>query len=131
MIRLLQRGRYELLETKTQTKVLVLGRRAYAWINAAGIGEILVATHNPLLTDTVLALGKYRLYDVDDEPRLSDQQHLELAVGEDTWQGYLLPTGLPKGEKRRSRVIPTSEVILPAYSNKAVRRMYASPKSTS
>lgn len=118
MIRLLETGRYELLETKAQTKVLVLDGVIYAWINAGGIGEILVAAHNPPQADTVLALGEYRLYDVDNEPKLSDQLHLELAVGEDAWQGYLLPTGLPTGKKRRSRVIPTTEVAYHAIATK-------------
>ncbi|HET8671390.1 MAG TPA: hypothetical protein VFM05_12420, partial [Candidatus Saccharimonadales bacterium] len=81
------------------------------WVNARGIGEILVSSHNPLETDTVLTLGAYKLYDVQDEPKLSDQQHLELEVGQGLWQGYLLPTGLPEGDKKRSRVIPTSEII--------------------
>lgn len=114
MIRILEQGRYKLLETKAQTKLLFLDGRVYAWINARGIGEILVTSHNPHETDTILALGRYRLYDVADEPKLSDQQHLELAVGESAWQGYLLPTGLPDGAKKRSRVIPTKEVITKA-----------------
>ncbi len=115
MIRLLRSGHYELLETKAQTKVLVLNSKIYAWINAAGIGEILVTSHNPPHADTILALGEFRLYAVDDEPQLSDQRHLELAVGEDVWQGYLLPTGLPTNRKKRSRVIPTEEAITPTF----------------
>ncbi|HKX73476.1 MAG TPA: hypothetical protein VJM32_05655 [Candidatus Saccharimonadales bacterium] len=111
MIRILRQGRYKLLETKAQTKILRLDDEVYAWINASEIGEILVASHNPHKTDTILSLGRYRLYEVDDEPKLSDQQHLELAVGESAWQSYLLPTGLPQGGKKRSRVIPTTETI--------------------
>jgi hypothetical protein len=111
MIRVARQGRYKLLETKAQTKILFLDAAAYAWINARGIGEILVSTHKPHKTDTTLSLGRYRLYEVEDEPKLSDQQHLELAVGENSWQGYLLPTGLPEGDKKRSRVIPTHEII--------------------
>ena len=112
MIRILRQGRYELLETRSQTKILRLDDEVYAWVNAHGIGEILVASHNPHKTDTILSLGRYRLYEVDDEPELSDQQHLELTIGESSWQGYLLPTGLPQGDKKRSRVIPTNETIL-------------------
>lgn len=111
MIKLLKKGEYKLLETKGQVKILTLGHDTYAWVNLEGIGEILVASHNPHQTDTTLGLGQYRLYDVIDEPKLSDQQHLELAVGEGAWQGYLLPTGLPQGKKVRSRVIPTNEVV--------------------
>jgi hypothetical protein len=111
MIRVVRQGRYKLLETKAQTKILFLDAAVYAWINARGIGEILVSTHKPHQTDTILSLGRYRLYEVEDEPKLSDQQHLELAVGESSWQGYLLPTGLPDDKKKRSRVIPTHETI--------------------
>jgi hypothetical protein len=32
-------------------------------------------------------------------------------VGKGTWQGYLLPTGLPDDKKKRNRIIPTDEVI--------------------
>ncbi len=117
MIRTIKQGEYQLLETKAQTKILLLGGETYAWINAHGIGEILVASHNPHETDTILTLGDYKLYGVEDEPKLSDQQHLELEVGQGMWQGYLLPTGLPKDNKKRSRVIPTSERITQLVSH--------------
>ena len=115
MIRLIRQGHYELLETKAQTKILILGDTTFAWINAKDIGEILVSSHNPQHTDTRLALGEYRLYDVKNEPKLSDQRHLELSVGEGEWQSYLLPTGLPTARKKRSRVIPTDESVFNLY----------------
>lgn len=111
MITLLQRGQYRLVETKHHTKVLYLDKTAYAWINATHIGEILVASHRLHKTDYILGCGEYRLYDVNDEPHLSDQIHLELEVGRQTWQGYLLLTGLPVAPKKSSRIIPTSETI--------------------
>lgn len=112
MINILQRGIYRLIETKGQTKILILdGKDTYAWVNAVEIGEILVTSHKTHNADCVLATGTYRLYSVKDEPKLSDQLHLELYVGCDTWQGYLLPTGLPTDEKKRNRIIPTKEVI--------------------
>lgn len=120
MIRVLRQGRYKLLETKAQTKILRLDDEVYAWVNARGIGEILVTSHNPHKTDNVLSLGRYRLYGAEDEPELSDQQHLELAVGESAWQGYLLPTGLPQGDKKRSRVIPTRELITRAQRGEEI-----------
>lgn len=113
MIKLLDEGSYKLLETKGQIKILTLSSATYAWVDLEGIGEILVASHRPHQTDTMLGLGHYKLYDVEDEPKLSDQRHLELSVGENAWQGYLLPTGLPKGKKVRSRIIPTKETISP------------------
>lgn len=115
MITLLTQGHYQLIETKGQTKILILdGERTFAWVNAQDIGEILVTSHKSHVTDNVLSIGQYRLYNVKDEAGLTDLEHLELHVGNGTWQGYLLPTGLPTEEKKRNRVIPTDEVITKA-----------------
>jgi hypothetical protein len=111
MTKLLKSGRYKLIETKHQIKILNLGRSVYAWVNAMGIGEMLVVSHNPHKTDCILALGRFRLYDVKDEEDLSDHLHLELEVGPNVWQGYLLLTDLPHGHKKRSRIIPTREIV--------------------
>lgn len=112
MITVISEGTYQLIETKNQTKILILDQtRTFAWVNALEIGEILVTSHKQHKTDCVLAVGKYRLYDVDQEPDLTDLQHLELHVGNHTWQGYLLTTGLPTDEKNKSRIIPTKEII--------------------
>lgn len=113
MVTLIKEGAYKLLETKGQIKILSLDSTTYAWVNLENIGEILVSSHRPHQTDTTLGLGRYKLYSVKDEPKLSDQRHLELSVGEGAWQGYLLPTGLPEGKKVRSRIIPTKETITP------------------
>jgi len=59
----------------------------------------------------MLSLGQFRLYDVKDEPKLTDLIHLELFVGGGLWQGYLLPTGLPTDKDKRNRIIPTDELI--------------------
>lgn len=112
MIKTIKQGDYKLLETKNQSKILILDNtKGYAWINAAGIGEILVATRRTQETDTTLAVGKYRLYEVKDEPKISDLVHLELMAGQGVWQGYLLLTELPTDKKSKSRIIPTTEVI--------------------
>lgn len=112
MIRLIGNGTYHLIETKGHTKILIFDKKkTYAWIIAEDIGEILVTSHKSHIVDHLLAVGKYRLYDVEDEKGLSDQQHLELFVGEGLWQGYLLPTGMPTDEKIRNRIIPTKEII--------------------
>lgn len=122
MIRTLSKGDYRLIETKGQVKILYLGEAAYAWVMAEDIGEILVTTHKPHKVDHILALGRYHLYDVTNEPHYTDLQHLELSVGEGQWQGYLLPTGLPSDTKTRSRVIPTKDVIThPVLSRIAFR----------
>lgn len=111
MISINRQGTYRLIETKGQTKILSLENETYAWLEPAGIGEILVHSHNSHKTDCVLSIGRYFVYDVDEEPELSDQQHLELEVGPNAWQGYLLLTGLPTDKKIRGRIIPTAEVI--------------------
>ena len=112
MIRLLQEGTYKLIETKGQTKMLFIDDSStFAWINAKEIGEILVTSHKPHNADCILALGSYRIYAVENEPKLSDQIHLELYVGRNIWQGSLLPNGLPTDTKKRNRIIPTKEVI--------------------
>lgn len=112
MIKILARGEYKLIETEHNTKVLILDdKQTFAWINAENIGEILVTSHKTLKEDNLLAVGKYRLYDVKDESKYTDQQHLELQVGCGFWQGYLLPHGLPTDEKKRNRVITTSEIL--------------------
>ena len=113
MIQLIKQGQYNLIETKGQTKILTLDhQKVYAWVNVSEIGEILVSSYNPHKTDNILAIGKYRLYDVkDNEPKLTDLQHLELFVGDGRWQGYLLTTGLPIARNTKKRIIPTDELI--------------------
>lgn len=112
MIILKEEGEYKLIESKAQTKILILDEsRMFAWLNIKDIGEILVTSHKTHKADCILANGNYRIYEVKNEPRLSDQTHLELCVGRGLWQGYLLPTGLPTDIKKRNRIIPTGEII--------------------
>jgi len=113
MVELLDEGEYQLLETKGEIKILILAEAAYAWVDLEGSGEILVTAHRLGETEAALSLGRFKLYQVENEPQLSDQQHLELSVGEGAWQGYLLPTGLPRGMKIRGRIVPTKEIISP------------------
>lgn len=113
MIRLIGQGNFQLYKTKHKTKVLVLDNEKYAWVDAEKIGEILVPSDTTHGKSSILSLGKFRLYDVRDEAKLTDLVHLELFVGEGVWQGYLLPTGLPK-KKNKNRIIPTRETITKA-----------------
>lgn len=109
---LLKNGDYTLTETINQTKILTLdSTQCFVWVHADEIGEILVASHTAQKTDHLLAAGKYRLYEVSNEPKITDLIHLELLVGEGKWQGYLLPTGLPNDTHKRKRIIPTREII--------------------
>ena len=112
MIKKLKTGSYRLFETKRTTKVLELdGADTFAWVVAGEIGEILVKAEVNDDVAAILSAGEYRLYQVKDEPQLVDLEHLELAIGNGQWQGYLLPTGLPTKEDKRNRIIPTDEVI--------------------
>ena len=111
MITLHRSGQYKLIETKHNNKVLYLDNDIYAWVEPAKIGEILVISHKVHKTDCILSMGHYNLYDVVDEPKLSDQMHLELEVGNNHWQGYLLLTGLPDAHHKKARIIPTIETI--------------------
>ena len=110
MIRLIDQGKYLLTETYDRTKILNLDDQHFAWINAGEIGDILVATKREFNPSSVMAIGSFRLYDVKDEPKLTDLEHLELFIGDGRWQGYLLPKGLPNGVKRH-RIVPTREII--------------------
>lgn len=114
MIQLIESGHYTLIETKGQTKILTLENKTFAWVSVEEIGEILVTSHMQHTTDHILVTSAYRMYDVKGEPNLTDLIHLELHVGQGIWQGYLLTTGLPTEEKKRSRIIPTKEVITKA-----------------
>ncbi len=116
MITAIKSGHYQLIETKGQVKILTLDTNIFAWINVATIGELLVTSHRKHKTDNILAVGKYRLYDVKNEPKLTDLLHLELFVGDGKWQGYLLLTGLPTIHNQRKRIIPTPEVITRNHS---------------
>ncbi len=111
MITLHKTGFYKLIETKHNTKVLYLDNDIYAWVEPPSIGEILIASHKVHKADCVLSMGHYHLYEVEDEPYISDSIHLELEVGSKHWQGYLLLTGLPDAHKKRTRIIPTREII--------------------
>lgn len=118
MIKLIKQGDYQLIETKRLNKILSLSDKGtYAWVNAEGIGEILVSSYKEHEADYVLAVGKYRLYEVKDEPKLADTLHLELTTGKGNWQGYLLITGFPTEKDRKSRIIPTKEIITKSSSS--------------
>ncbi len=111
MITTLRTGSYKLIETKHNTKVLYLDNDVFAWVEPKNMGEILITSHKIHRTDCILGMGNFCLYDVNDESDLSDQIHLELEVGRNVWQGYLLLSGLPDAHKKRGRIIPTIETI--------------------
>lgn len=111
MISLIRSGDYQLVETKADTKILRLDDDTYAWVKAEDIGEILVYSTKDHEFDTLLSSGEYRMYNVEGEPKIADLIHLELEAGIGNWQSYLLLTGLPSDDRKRTRIIPTKELI--------------------
>lgn len=113
MIKLTRNGIYTLSETRNHTKLLTLNKDTFAWIEPRRIGELLVLSHAGGLSQKILSVGDFNLYLVEEEPDLHDMFHLELEVGADMWQGYLLLTGLPTKTHPRARIVPTIELITP------------------
>lgn len=111
MIKLITKGKYRIIWAKDRQRILYLEDQGYLWSHAKGIGELLTFSKHPHKLSYTLAEGKYRIYAVKNEPKYVDLRHLELSVGPNLWQGYLLLTGLPTAIKIRSRIVPTSEVI--------------------
>ena len=112
MITRLITGTYQLVQTKKQhTKIVRLGDDQYAWVAFENIGEVLVLLHSDYPIECTLSAGEYRIYEVESEPELTDSLHLELQVAQEQWQGYLLLTGLPDEQRKRTRIIPTRETI--------------------
>lgn len=127
MITVIKTGDYRLVGTKGKTMLLILdGTQVFSWIDATGFGDILGVSHAQHDRGRIFAIGKYRLYDVQDEQGLTDVEHLELMVGKGTWQGYLLPTGLPDEKEKRKRIIPTEERITCVASSCPVSPHYDS-----
>lgn len=59
----------------------------------------------------ILAQGKFKLFDVVNEPHLIDLPHLQLSLDGKKWQGYLLLNGLPTIKTSKRRIVHTDEII--------------------
>jgi hypothetical protein len=119
MIRLTGNGSYRLGETKEASRFLTLDSYGdnctYAWEWIDGI-QFRLTDKEPVDTGYTLAAGKYRLYEVRDEPGLANQLHLELSAGDGIWQGYLLPEGLPVDQNAK-KVLPIDEAITKSFTS--------------
>lgn len=111
MITTQAKGTYILVGTKDHKTMLYLDKQGYLRSYAPRIGELLTFSKRKHTTQYTLAMGRYAIYRVKDEPDLVDLDHLELSLGRGMWQGYLLLTGLPTAKKIRSRIVPTNEII--------------------
>lgn len=110
MIKIIKRGDYQLVEIKKNTKVFILDNtKAFTWVDTSA--EFI--EYNPRVEQqaTTLSRGKYFLYEVHDEKPFSDTLHWELYLGKRTWQGYLLPDGLPSKKEKTKKIFPTEELI--------------------
>ena len=77
-VRILERGRYELLEDAHGHRFLALdGKRWYAWISAQR-SPILVRTDSNHAIERTLQRGKYFLVDFRQDPKFKDMPHLFL-----------------------------------------------------
>jgi hypothetical protein len=90
MIKLIKQGGYKLVMQSDNDKTLVLGKQGYHWTLAKGIGEILTFCKSIHKESYTITTGKFKLYQVKNEEKLVDLQHLELSIGDEKWQGYLL-----------------------------------------
>jgi hypothetical protein len=106
-----RQGSYKLTESRLQIKALYLDKTSYAMLFIDSLGEMISTARTPKPTDYTLSIGRYRVYNVQDEPDMTEGLHLELEVGDDIWQGYLLPNGLPGKNSIRGCLLPTRELI--------------------
>lgn len=113
MVRLINDGTFRLMETNHGIKLLKLNHKMYAWIVAPRIGSLLIYSAYPHKIVDILSRGHFQLYSVIDDAHLSDGLHLEVEVGERSWQGYLLLTGLPDRVNTRKPIMPTRELVSP------------------
>lgn len=112
MVKLVRQGTYSLIETKHMIRVLNLDDdRTFIWINAEKLGDVLIPSNFSHKASQLISRGNYRLYEVKNEPKLTSNNHFELFIGNGKWQGYLLPAGLPEGESKENKIIPTQEII--------------------
>ena len=108
MITPTSRGTFKLLETKRGQRVLYLNDEIYEFVTPNRIRSSFRKYHK---SDCVLSAGRFQIYFVSVENHITEHWHLELEVGANIWQGYLLPQGLPGEEFYVTRLLPTSEII--------------------
>lgn len=113
MIKLLESGRYELVETTNDLRALMLGNaKTFLWKNSGCSGNLeYISKFNPSLICCTLAANNYRLYDVENEPNLTSGQHLELYAGKRKWQPYLLSKCLPTAKDKKTPISKIDNVI--------------------
>ena len=118
MIKLLESGKYELVETTNNLRALILPEnKAYLWKNSGCTGSLQQANFDTGNICCTLSANNYRLYDVINEPNLTKGIHLELYAGRGKWQSYLLSNGLPTVKEKKKSLSKIDEVITKVRKN--------------
>lgn len=108
MIRLIQWGNYRLAMIAEGNAFISIDDDVYSLYPDYKTMESSEADMDAALT---LHHGDYKLYDVYDEPQLTETIHLELEDEDGYIKSYLLPQGLPVNSKRRVRQLTTTQQI--------------------
>lgn len=112
MVKLIESGKYELVETENNLNVLMLGNaKTFLWKNSGCSGNIEYIKFDPSQICCTLAVNNYRLYDVENDPTLTGGIHLELYAGNRKWQPYLLPKGFPTPKGKKTPISKIDDVI--------------------
>ena len=112
MIKLIESGKYELVETETNLKVLMFGStKAFLWKNSGCSGKLEYIKFDPNQICCTLSVNNYRLYGVANDTTLNNGIHLELYAGKKIWQPYLLSKGLPTVKNKKKPISKIDEVI--------------------
>jgi Protein of unknown function (DUF2795) len=97
-------GRYELLETTHQHRILVLDHKQwFAWVQGQQ-GEILVHSDADHQKDHTIQQGQFYLIDFEQDPTFKDMPHLFLQK-DDSYEEVMLPNGLPTEKDHQKKVI--------------------------
>lgn len=110
MIQVIKHGAYQLNEADNSYKIIILDNSKFLSWNPLS-GEIIDSTKSKPQSNSTLSIGKYFLYNVENEKELTNCLHLELLLGKRKWQAYVLPLGLPTKKQKNTKIIPTTEVI--------------------
>lgn len=112
MIKLIESGKYELVETTNNLKALMLAEsKSFLWNNSGCSGNLQYIKLDTKQICCTLAANNYRLYDVENEPNLTSGLHLELYAGNRKWQPYLLKKGFPTEKNKKTPISKIDDVI--------------------
>jgi hypothetical protein len=119
MITVIKRGKYQLCEIGNKKTLLCLGSvKRFLW--ETSFLKFFDSSNSTIENKKVKSQGKFFLYDVQNEPKFTSSQHLEMLVEKNAWQGYLLPQGLPNKNTISKNIFPVQELITTSLKAKIV-----------